>query len=64
MKYFEEHLPVKEFLRIHRSYIMALKELARLEPYGKETHVAVMKNGGQLPVSRNGYQKLREVLKF
>ena len=64
MKYFEDQLPAREFVRVHRSYILALNQLAKLEPYGKDSHVAVLKGGGQLPVSRSGYQKLREVLKF
>jgi len=64
MKYFEQHLSDKEFVRIHRGYILALKELSKLEPYGKDTHVAVLKNGETLQVSRSGYGKLREVLSF
>jgi two-component system LytT family response regulator len=64
MKYFEEHLPGKEFVRIHRSYILALRELAKLEPYGKDSHVAVLKDGSQLQVSRSGYGNLKEVLNF
>ena len=64
MKYFEEHLPHKEFVRIHRSYILALKELSKLEPYGKDSHVAVLKRAGQLPVSKSGYAKLKKVLGF
>lgn len=64
MKFFEQHLSDKEFVRIHRSYILALRELAKLEPYGKDSHVAVLKNGDTLQVSRGGYQKLREILNF
>jgi two-component system LytT family response regulator len=64
MKYFEQHLPDKEFVRVHRSCILALRELSKLEPYGKDTHVAVLKDGGQLPVSRSGYSRLKEVLNF
>jgi two-component system LytT family response regulator len=64
MKYFEQHLPAKEFLRVHRSYILSLSELSKLEPYGKDTHVAVLKGEGQVPVSRSGYRKLREILRF
>lgn len=64
MKYFEQHMSEKEFVRIHRSYILALKELAKLEPYGKDSHIAVLKSGETLQVSRSGYQKLREVLSF
>lgn len=64
MKYFEQHLSNKEFVRVHRSYILALGELFKLEPYGKDSHVAILKSQGQLPVSRNGYARLKEVLNF
>ncbi len=64
MKYFDEHLPGKEFVRVHRSYILAVSQLAKLEPYGKDSHVAILKSGGQLPVSRNGYARLKQLLGF
>ena len=64
MKFFEEHLSKNDFIRIHRSYIIALKELSKLEPYSKDSHVAILKSGGQLPISRSGYGRLRETLKF
>ena len=64
MKYFQEHLSSKEFLRVHRSYILSLSELSKLEPYGKDTHVAILKGEGQIPVSRSGFARLKEVLGF
>jgi two-component system LytT family response regulator len=64
MKYFEEHLPHKEFIRVHRSYILSLTELSKLEPYGKDSHVAVLKGEGEIPVSRSGYSRLRGSLGF
>lgn len=62
MKYYESHLPGDEFLRIHRSYIVKLKEINKIEPFGKDTHVATLKDGTELSVSRSGYSRLREVL--
>lgn len=64
MKYFEQHLPTKDFVRVHRSYILRLSELSKLEPYSKDSYVAVLKGEGQIPVSRAGYSKLKEVLNF
>ena len=64
MKYYEEHLPTTEFIRIHRSYILALSQLAKLEAYTKDTHVAILHNTQDLPVSRSGYQRLRDALNF
>ncbi len=64
MKYFEENLNPKEFVRIHRSYILSLSSLDKLIPYGRDAHQALLKNGIRLPVSRTGYSKLREELGF
>ena len=64
MKYYEDNLPENDFIRIHRSYIVRLQEINRIEPYGKDTYLAMLKSGERLPVSRAGYQLLREELKF
>ena len=64
MKYFEGHLPNEDFVRIHRSFIVKVKEIARVELMGKDTHVVLLKDGSQLSVSRSGYARLKEVLDF
>ena len=64
MKFFEEGLPSSEFARIHRSYIVRIAEIAKIEPYGKENYLAVLKSGDKLPVSRAGYKNLREEMGF
>lgn len=64
MKFYEENLPKSEFVRIHRSYIVRVVEIARIEPYSKDNHVAILKSGEKLPVSRSGYQQLRKELNF
>jgi two-component system LytT family response regulator len=58
----ESALDPTRFMRIHRSYIVNLERVARVEPYGKDSHVAVLANGTQLPVSRAGYARLRSCL--
>ena len=58
----ETALDPSRFLRIHRSYIVNLERVARVEPYSKDSHVAVLANGTQLPVSRAGYARLRAFL--
>ncbi|MFZ0037256.1 MAG: LytTR family DNA-binding domain-containing protein [Candidatus Acidiferrales bacterium] len=58
----EAALDPSRFLRIHRSYIVNLERVTRLEPYGKDSYVAVLPNGAQLPVSRAGYSRLRAFL--
>lgn len=58
----ETGLDPARFLRIHRSYIVNLERVTRVEPYGKDSYVAVLTNGTQLPVSRSGYTRLRAFL--
>ena len=62
MKYFESGLPESDFVRVHRSFLVRIKEIARLENMGKDTHVLLLHDGTQLAVSRSGYTRLREVL--
>ena len=64
MKFYEDNLPKADFVRVHRSYIVKVDQIKQIEPYGKENHVAILKSGDKLPVSRAGYQLLREELKF
>jgi two-component system, LytTR family, response regulator len=58
----EAALDPSRFLRIHRSYIVNLERVTRVEPYGKDSFVAILPNGVQLPVSRSGYSRLRAFL--
>jgi len=53
-------LDPEQFVRVHRSYVLRLDRLARLEPYAKDSRVAVLADGREVPVSRGGYQRLRE----
>jgi len=62
MGYFEEILESQNFIRIHRSYIINVQLITRIDPYEKESHLAVLSIGVKLPVSKAGYSKLREVL--
>ena len=64
MKYYENHLPEKDFVRIHRSYMVSLEHISRIEPYGKDSYIALMKEGERLPVSRSGYKNLKERVSF
>jgi two-component system LytT family response regulator len=58
----EQALDPAKFLRVHRSYIVNLEKVVRVEPYAKDSHVAVLSNGSQIPVSRSGYSRLKEIL--
>jgi two-component system LytT family response regulator len=50
------------FVRIHRSFLLNLEFLDKIELYAKDSRVAVLKDGTHLPVSRSGYARLRELL--
>jgi two-component system LytT family response regulator len=64
MKFYEENLSKADFLRIHRSYIVKVEEIKRIEPYGKDNYIAILQSGDKLPVSRAGYKHLKEELNF
>lgn len=62
MSYFEQQLSANDFIRIHRSYIVNVSMVTRIDAYDKESHLAVLSTGIQLPVSKTGYQKLKDIL--
>ena len=62
MGYFEMTLDAKQFVRTHRSYIINVQQITRLEPYEKESYMAILKSSAQVPVSKSGYQKLKGIL--
>jgi two-component system LytT family response regulator len=55
-------LDQRRFVRIHRSYVLNLERIARLELYAKESRVVILADGKQLPVSRSGYARLKELM--
>lgn len=55
----EGQLDTNHFIRIHRSYILNLERLTRLEQDNKEHWEAVLRDGARLPVSKTGYQRLK-----
>jgi two-component system, LytTR family, response regulator len=50
------------FVRIHRSYLLNLDRIARVELYAKDSRVAILRDGRRLPVSRAGYARLAKLL--
>ena len=62
MGYYEQTLDPAQFVRVHRSFIVPISQLTRIEPLEKDSHVALLKNGTRIPLSKSGYTKLRTVL--
>lgn len=62
MNHFEQSLDQQHFVRSHRSYIINIQQITRIDPYEKDNHVAILRSGAKVPVSRNGYVRLRQVL--
>jgi two-component system LytT family response regulator len=58
----EAGLDPRRFLRLHRSYIVNVDRIARVEANTKDTWLAVLTDGSKLPVSRGGYARFREVV--
>lgn len=58
----EALLDPTRFIRVHRSYIVNVESLARVEPYAKDSRVALLKDGARIPVSRAGYERLKGLL--
>ena len=50
------------FVRIHRSYLLNIERLEKVELYAKDSRVAMLRDGARLPVSRAGYARLKELL--
>jgi two-component system LytT family response regulator len=62
MSYFEKVLDGSQFVRTHRSYILNVQQVTRIDPYEKDSHLCILQSGAQVPVSKAGYVKLKTVL--
>lgn len=62
MSFYENSLDASQFVRVHRSYIINLQQLTKIEPLEKETYLALLKSGVKVPLSKSGYTKLKGVL--
>ncbi|HOI32977.1 MAG TPA: LytTR family DNA-binding domain-containing protein, partial [Bacteroidales bacterium] len=64
MSYMEQHLPAEQFIRIHRSNIVQIKHIKKMEQYGKESYVIILSNGNQVNVSKSRIKDLKRELNF
>jgi two-component system LytT family response regulator len=62
LSYFEKSLPPDSFVRVHRSYMVNIGEITKIEPYEKEGYLLKLKGGETVPVSKTGYPKLKAIL--
>jgi two-component system LytT family response regulator len=62
MQFFEQTLASHQFVRVHRSYLLNVQLISKLHPHEKESYLAQLSNGKKVPVSKNGYSKLKTVL--
>ncbi|WEF35910.1 LytR/AlgR family response regulator transcription factor [Pseudoduganella chitinolytica] len=58
----EAQMDPRRFLRVHRSWLVNIEAVSRIEQATRDSHVAVLRDGSRVPVSRGGYQKLRAAL--
>ncbi|WP_207427897.1 LytTR family DNA-binding domain-containing protein [Pedobacter sp. SYSU D00535] len=64
MTFFESSLDEKQFVRVHRSFIVQVPQITGLVPYEKDSYKVVLKSGESLPVSKTGYGKLKQLLQI
>lgn len=62
LTFFEKNLNEDEFVRVHRSFIVRINQIIRIEPYEKESHKVILKDKTSISVSKSGYAKLKAVL--
>lgn len=62
LQYFEKTLSPKQFVRVHRSYIVQISQVTRIEAFEKERHLLILKSGERIPVSKTGYPRLKTIL--
>lgn len=64
LKFYENKLDPGEFVRVHRSFIVKVSAIKRIEPYSKDAFLAILKDGSKISVSKSGYSRLKELLGF
>lgn len=62
MASFEEQLDPAQFVRVHRSFIVKIDHIARLEPHEKDSYVAILSDSSHVSVSKSGYARLKQTL--
>ncbi len=62
LSFFEKTLNPNLFVRVHRSYIVKIDQITKIEAYEKDGYILILKSGKKIPISKTGYPKLKAVL--
>jgi two-component system LytT family response regulator len=62
LSHIEDSLDPQHFVRVHRSYLAPVSQLARIEPYEKDGHIAILHCGARVQVSKSGLTRLKSLL--
>ncbi len=62
MNFFEKNLDPLHFLRVHRSYIVRLDQISKIEAYERSANIAILRDGRTIPISRSGFNRMKETL--
>lgn len=62
MSSFEKQLDGKHFVRVHRSFIVRVDLLQKIEPMEKDSYIATLSSGGKVNISKSGYARLKQVI--
>lgn len=62
MKSLVEVMDPGKFARVHRSFLVNLNQITQIEPFERDSYILKMRDGTQVPVSKTGYSRLRQVL--
>jgi two-component system LytT family response regulator len=62
LSFYEKSLESSQFVRVHRSYLVNISEITKIEPYEKEGYLLKLRGGESIPVSKSGLPKLKAVL--
>lgn len=62
LTFYEKTLDPQTFVRVHRSHLVNVSQITRIDPYEKNSHIALLADGSKVSVSRSGYQSLKSVL--
>lgn len=62
LTFYEQNLDASQFVRVHRSFIVKIQEIHKIEPYEKDSYQLILRNGAKIPVSKTGLPKLKSAL--